>query len=341
MRYNFAQLRDQLAGRAILRTAAIALGTVLILFYAIGWWWSQEPDLFNIHEAANQRAAETGQKVVVGYPTTSTLITISETLLNKSGGYLTNDIIPPSIFLDNMPHWEFGVLVQIRDMAHAMRNDISRSQSQSVEDKDLALGEPRFNFDSNSWMFPASETEYKKGIKAFKRYLARLSEDGQTSSQFYTRADNLTTWLAVVETRLGSIAQRLSASVGQTRINTDLAGDSAAEQSTETAAQLIVKTPWLEIDDNLYEARGTAWALIHLMKAVEADFGAVLEKKNALISLRQIIRELEATQATLWSPLVLNGSGFSLLANHSLVMASYFSSANAAVIDLRNLLTQG
>jgi hypothetical protein len=50
---------------------------------------------------------------------------------------------------------------------------------------------------------------------------------------------------------------------------------------------------------------------------------------------------LEATQHTLFSPIVLNGSGFGMLANHSLVMASYISRANAAIIDLRRLLTQG
>ncbi|MGL4711209.1 MAG: DUF2333 family protein, partial [Shewanella sp.] len=38
---------------------------------------------------------------------------------------------------------------------------------------------------------------------------------------------------------------------------------------------------------------------------------------------------------------VLNGSGFGLVANHSLVMANYVSRANAAVIDLTNLLSQG
>ncbi len=90
-----------------------------------------------------------------------------------------------------------------------------------------------------------------------------------------------------------------------------------------------------------YEARGAAWALVHFLKAVERDFGPVLQKKNALISLRQIIRELEATQEPIWSPMILNGSGFGLFANHSLVMASYISRANAAVIDLRELLKQG
>ena len=103
----------------------------------------------------------------------------------------------------------------------------------------------------------------------------------------------------------------------------------------------MVKTPWTQIDDVFYEARGTSWALVHLLKAVEVDFHDILEKKNALVGLRHIIRELEGTQTPLWSPVVLNGSGFGVFANHSLVMASYISRANAAIIDLRELLSQG
>ena len=77
------------------------------------------------------------------------------------------------------------------------------------------------------------------------------------------------------------------------------------------------------------------------MKAIEIDFAGVLEKKNATVSLRQIIRELEATQESIWTPMILNGSGFGLFANHSLVMASYISRANAGIIDLRQLLENG
>ena len=57
--------------------------------------------------------------------------------------------------------------------------------------------------------------------------------------------------------------------------------------------------------------------------------------------MRQIIRELEQAQGRLWSPIVLNGSGLGPIANHSLVMASYVSRANAALIDLRDLLQRG
>jgi hypothetical protein len=81
--------------------------------------------------------------------------------------------------------------------------------------------------------------------------------------------------------------------------------------------------------------------LLHFLKAVEIDFNDVLEKKNAKVSVQQIIRELEASQEAVWSPMILNGSGFGLLANHSLVMANYISRANAALIDLNDLLSQG
>ena len=96
-----------------------------------------------------------------------------------------------------------------------------------------------------------------------------------------------------------------------------------------------------KIGDVFYESRGSAWALIHLLKAVEHDFTDILIKKNSLVSLRQIIRELESTQDALWSPVILNGRGFWFVANQSLVMASYISRANAAIIDLRILLSQG
>ncbi len=57
--------------------------------------------------------------------------------------------------------------------------------------------------------------------------------------------------------------------------------------------------------------------------------------------MQRIIDKLEQTQATIWSPVIMNNSGFGLMTNHSLVMASYLSRANAALIDLRMLLSEG
>jgi len=316
-----------------------ALLVFVIAMLITGYIWDEEPDEFDVHANALEQANGDGSKIVTGYTSSATLIHLMETLLDKTGGYLSNDRFPPGVFMDNIPNWEFGTLVQVRDFSRALRTDISRSQSQSVEDKDLIIAEPQFNYANDSWWLPATETEYQTGLKAMRHFLARLSEDD--GAQFYARADNLSDWLSQVEKRLGSLSQRLSASVGQERLNTDLAGDTAAQQSTPGPKEMEIKTDWTEIDDVFYEARGTAWALSHLLKSVEIDFAEILKKKNALVSLRQIIRELDATQEEVWSPIILNGSGFGFFANHSLVMANYISRANAAVIDLRSLLSQG
>jgi len=323
------------------RGIAGLLGALIVSASVLGFIWDNEPELFNVVAQTNQVTTELGVLNVTGSTTVATTITLADTLLNKSGGFLTNDIVPPSVMMDNIPNWEFGVLVQIRDMARTLRNNLSRSQSQSTEDEGLVTAENQFYFDSDSWMLPETESEYQKGISALRDYLTRLGTTDKQSAQFYARADNLRTWLSEVETRLGSLSQRLSASVGKRQLDVSLAGDAAAEQSTTTRTESHVQTAWTELDDIFYESRGTTYALIHLLKAVEIDFREVLEKKNALISLQQIIRELEPTQDTLWSPVILNGSGLGLVANHSLVMGSHISRANAAIIDLRRLLQEG
>ncbi len=335
------KLDDLLPGGRLFSLVLTALGIYLLVCVLVGLYWSLAPAPFDVRERAAAYAAEGGGEVVTGSLTTAALMGVMDTLLTKPGGYTHNDLFPPGVWVDNMPNWEYGVLIQSRDLARALRENFSRSQSQSTEDVDLVMAEPRFNFDSDSWALPASESEYRDGLKYVRQYFNRLSDQQSADAQFYARADNLRIWLTTVNTRLGSLSQRLSASVGKRRINTDLAGEENASQSTSAPQELDVTTPWLEIDDVFYEARGTAWALIQFLEAAEIDFAEVLRKKNARVSLQQIIRELEGTQETVWSPMILNGSGFGLLANHSLVMASYISRANAAIIDLRDLLSQG
>jgi hypothetical protein len=323
------------------RILAGLIAAYLLVTLVLGWFWSREPAPFPVQPHAQAAAEQAQRKLVTGYTTVETLKQVASTLLDKPGGYLSNDWAPPGLWLDDMPSWEYGVLVQVRDLARALRKDFARSQSQSAEDPDLSKAEPRFNFDNRSWALPASESEYREGIKSLDRYLARLSADNQPNAQFYARADNLNNWLGDVSTRLGSLSQRLSASVGRVRLNTDVAPDQVAPGQVPPMREEQVETPWLQIDNVFYEARGEAWALAQLLRAIEVDFSDVLAKKNATVSVRQIIRELESAQEPLWSPMVLNGSGYGILANHSLVMANYISRANAAVIDLRNLLNQG
>ena len=330
-----------LSGRPRRLLAACLAGIVVLAIVLLGIYWSDEPEPFDVRANTDAKLAVSGHDYVVGSAVTASLIEAAETLLDKPGGYLGNDVMPPGVYLDNIPNWEFGVLVQVRDLSRAFRENFSRSQSQSTEDPDLIVAEPLFSFDSESWLFPPTESEYRQATGRLYAYLERIADPDNSDAQFFARADNLSAWLLNVESRLGSLSQRLSASVGQARINTDTAGERGAARSTPAASETAVRTPRLQVDDVFYEARGATWALMHFLRAVEVDFAPVLEDKNATASLRQIIRELEASQRTIFFPIILNGSGFGLLANHSLTMANYISRANAAIIDLRNLLAQG
>lgn len=317
-----------------LRVGGWSALVLLLMLSVVGWYWSRTPDVFWVDGGPDDRK-------VVGYATVDTLVRVMETLLDKPGGYLSNDKMPPSVVLDNMPNWEFGVIQAARDLALVIRNDYSRSQSQSSEDVDVAIAYPKIHFDTNSWILPPTERRYREGIEGFARYRDRIAALEQPEARFFARADNLRVWLETVEKRLGSMSRRLGNSVVSDVINTDLAGDAAAEANAPLGDREPVRTPWLKIDDVFFEARGTAWALVHFFRAVELDFAQVLDDKNASASIRQIIRELEASLHPLRSPIVLNGGGFGLTANHSLVMANYLARANAAVINLRELLDQG
>jgi len=309
----------------------------IVVFLAIAEYWGEEPDRFDVvATAAKEGKVKDAKQLPLGYTYATTVIQVAETLLTKPGGFLVNDMFPPGVFEDNMPSWEYGALTALRDSTSALRNHIARAQSQSKEDPDLAQAEPFFYFDHTSWQLPSSESEYQKGIEAMRRYRARLST---RDASFFSRADNLRQYLEILEKRLGSLSNRLSASAG----DTGLVAADLVPQNTNPAdrRQTMPKTPWWNIDDIFFEARGYSWAAMHVLKAVEFDFREILGNKTALVSLQAIIRELEAGQAPYLSPIILNGGGFGIFANYSLTLANYIARANAATIDLRNLLQQG
>jgi hypothetical protein len=331
---------ENLKKRGAVHSFALISLTVLGLIFLVALNWNRTPNFFDVQAVAQEKAENQGEKLVPGYVTTNTLIELANTLLNKSGGYLSNDIMPPSVFMDDTPNWEWGVLQQVRDFSKALRNDMSRSQTQS-EDPDLAKATPKFHIDNDSWFWPASENEYQAGIVFLDNYLHRLAAPKNKTAQFLVGADNLRDWLEEVIKRLSNLSQRLSTSVGQKRIQMTLTSSDEAQKANTTPVEVEEKMPWRKVDDVFYEARGMSWALIHLLQAIKVDFKEVLEKKHAMMTLQGVIRELKATQKMMWSPMILNGSEFGLFANHSLVLSSYISRANTGIIEMHSLLRGG
>jgi hypothetical protein len=337
--YNPKNVRD----KGVLWTLKLMLVTYIVVVIGLMWYWSREPHFFDVREVTLELAQGAEAKVKVpGYVTTATLIKIANTLLHKPGGYITNDVSPPGIVMDNMPSWEFGALTELRDAARALRNDFSRAQTQSQEDSNLMMADAQFHFDPNKWILPATEWEYEKGVEALQRYAAQLSSQ-PPQARFFPRADNLNVYLSVVEKRLGSLAHRLSSNVRQlVYVPVAPAADAAEADPNAPVVEVTAITPWMEIDNVFFEARGYVWALLHVLKAIEMDFQSILDnKRGGRPALQRIIHKLKNAEQTIWSPMIMNNSGFGLVTNHSLILASYISRANAAIIDLRILLMQG
>lgn len=320
------------------------IGTVFVVLVVlcalVMFAWSREPRVFDVLGLATQKTGVAVEAFKAGTATTIAAIGTLEVLLEKQGGYLRNDRFPPGSIQDNIPSWEFGVITEIRDAVRTMRNDFTRAQSQSVEDPDLMLAEAQVFFDDKSWILPNSEGEYRKGVDALERYLDRLTDEVPGDGVFFARTDNLQIYLATVEKRLGNFAQRLSSSVRGLHFEDDPANIERIRDSLLRSGELQRRTPWKEVDNVFFEARGYVWALLHTLQGIEKDFNEVLVSRNALGQLHRILHKLELALTPVWSPIILNRSGFGLFSNHSLVLTSYISRANSAITDLRLLLSE-
>ncbi len=325
--------------KGILWAFGTFLGVVLLVLIILGEWWGREPASFNVQEEAIKRMEVTHtDQMPVGYVYTNTLAHIAEVLMYKPGGYISNDVAPPGVLLDNIQNWEHGALIMLRDATTALRNHFARDQSQSAEDADLAKAEPYFYYERNSWALPSTESEYQKGIDSLHDYMSRLQDpNARKTAQFYSRADNLWQYIEIVIKRLGGLSTRLAASTDQFAG----AAHGAPTDPVNLNKPTLGQTPWLEIDDVFYEARGASWALLHILQAVKHDFADILLDKRAMNTVDIMIHALENALTPTLSPMVLNGDGFGVFANYSLSMANYIARANAAALDLRDIMNRG
>lgn len=282
----------------------------LVICLALGIWWSQRPGNFDVTQAVFDQREHPTTPAARGTVMTSTLITTVETLLEKPGGYLRNDMLAPGVWLDNMPSWEYGVLSQARLLTQALPS-FGAGNTSLLNDAADAL-----DSDSRDWIYPAAEKRYKRALATLHGYL--LSFNNQGMSGFADNGGALAQWLRETEQRLGELTGSLSANVD----NPDALRKLGVDES-----ELPDATPWLQIDNTFFVARGETWALLHYLQAVKHEYADVIAKADGNETLDRLIAELKLAQRRLWSPMVLNGTGFGMFANHSLLLANYIQNA--------------
>ncbi|WP_189444842.1 DUF2333 family protein, partial [Salinicola rhizosphaerae] len=293
----------------------------LLICIVLGIWWSWTPAPTDPAQAVAQhrgfpeavdsqaRGDQPAPTIQPGEALLATNISMLETLLDKPGGYLRNDVMPPGLWLDNMPNWETGVTQQIQDAVASLGSVIEAGQAP------LGDAQQSLSKDLDSWRWPQSEKsllaarnnlgetftalENASGPGAPNQAAASADQSGSQpsdASPASLSAEALSTWLEQVGQRLQTQTRQLAANVGQSP------SGNAQDEST----------PWFRIDNVFFEARGTTWALLQLMEAAKIDYADVIEQAGVGQRFDQLIAELQSSQAQLWSPVILNGTGFGL-----------------------------
>ena len=114
-------LKDTLAdeytaekGSPWLKISLTIVGVYLLLTLLLGWNWTEEPEHFDVNDNALARA----DRVVVGSTTAAALVEVVNVLLEKRGGYLSNDIHLPAFGWITFPigntahYFRFGILAK-------------------------------------------------------------------------------------------------------------------------------------------------------------------------------------------------------------------------------------
>jgi len=272
----------------------------------------------------------------VGNRTGATFAWVNEEMMRRelSHGWLVNDKILPTRFLDNRPAFQVGVLEVVRLNSICLRENLSRLRTTDRRDEILNEACLLFHNEEKAWIYPAPELKYRKAIKLLSEYRERLGKD----SHFFPRADNLIQLLEFhlsimggANTRLVNAPEDINVRPGEeTAGDTHLTGESAVN----------VKTDWWKTDDNFYYVKGVAWGIYHTLAAVKVDFGHVLRDKNSMELLDSVLFDLERCLKI--DPFyICNGRPGGVWPNHSMNLSSPFNDARQKIHSLVSALTTG
>lgn len=329
----------------------VCLG-LFIIGTAISLYWARIPQTFDVTEMARTKAVEYGHRELDeplprGYRTVASIVFMAEQLMKKPGGYQSNGISPMTRVPDNMRNWEYGAVVQLRVMVQGLRFELSRAGQQSQEHVELREAETRFNFNHDKIVLPSTEKQYKEGIKFLKQYLDAMSAATTEGTYFSSRQDQVIRWLDRQKIMLGDYAARLQNNVGEVTFDTGVMTAELPPDIEMAAADTPKKSDHNDIntfrerDDVFYQVRGGVYVMYHTMLAMRKDCEQLLNDSQAMGIMNRIVNELESACKPMGSPMVLNGSEFGMIQNHSLVLGAHVAKAHLAVQELQKQISGG
>ncbi|TVS03354.1 MAG: DUF2333 family protein [Rhodobacteraceae bacterium] len=233
---------------------------------------------------------------------------LRETVENR---WTANDpIFFPTVFHDNMPNYQRGMMRAISRFAMELESQIGRLRGSSAIDRDLERAVGLLQFPTDVWLFDfdqsflpiqPADTQYEAAARALRAFNSRVS---QGMAVFETRPDALAMTVERMASELGSRAALVDDHVSGDGFIIDFVSD-----------------------DIFYFNKGMAYASYLLLRELGRDFDGVIRAQGLTRVWQQALDSLRA--ASQQKPLVvLNSSGAnSFLANHLHLQGFYLKRA--------------
>ena len=229
--------------------------------------------------------------------------------MNSTFGWSVNDlIISPTRWLDNRANRQRGTIFATRMLTNFFSTNLAKYGKVDAENDNLKKArETYFAFTSESWWFPSSEKQYKKGIELLKQYEVDLIRE-DANAIFNLRTDDMYNMLAFIISN-----QFLDQPLG------------LLVQSNDEVA-------YSELDDRIYYTQGVILVLRDALRTFVHLYPEVKEKGGEE-NIRIAFREMD--QICTFDPLiVLRGDRDSIMADHRGKMAKYLISVRERINDL-------
>ncbi|MEM6679940.1 MAG: DUF2333 family protein [Pseudomonadota bacterium] len=231
----------------------------------------------------------------------------------------------PGAWLPNMRYYQQGLVYGLSRFAFELADTLGRSRGATAVDPDLDRAAGLLRFPGDVWVFDfektwtpvvTSEEQYLSAARALATYNTRIAS-GQ--AVFDPRQDNLYAALARFEADVSSKINVLADHVEQTAL-----GERVSSSSNEV----------------FYNTKGRLYAYAMLLKAMEQDFGQIIEREGLGLVWSRMIQSFE--NAAAMHPLIVTNSppGSVFVPNHVTELGFFALRAKTQLRDVMSVLAQ-
>jgi len=227
--------------------------------------------------------------------------------MDSTFGWSVNDlIISPTRWLDNRANRQRGTIFATRMLMTFYSTNLAKYGKVDAENKQLKEAREKFfTFSEDSWWFPSSESQYRKGIALLRQFQSELVKG---DAIFNLRTDDMYNLLAFI------------------------ISNQFLDQPLGLLVQSNKQVPYSELDDRIYYTQGVILVLRDVLRTFVHLYPEVKEKggeENILIAFNDM------DQICTFDPLiVLRGDHDLIMADHRGKMARYLISVRERINDL-------